>query len=76
MCLELDVDQLPAGADALQLQIPVATDDMAQVAPQSGLTLHRRHQDGLVADDDRRSTAGNDDRSRDISTEAEAVRLL
>jgi hypothetical protein len=70
---ELDVDQATTGADALQLQVTVAANNVAEIAPQRRLPLHGRHADGLFPDDDPGALTGDDHIAHRIPAHCDAA---
>jgi hypothetical protein len=64
---ELDIDQPSTRAKALQLQIAIAANNVAQIAPQDRFPLHGSHRDGLLAKDNGRPIASDHDMAADIS---------
>lgn len=59
--VELDVNQLAAGANALELQIAVLADHVLQVATEGTLAVDGSHRDWRIPDDDGGALLGVDD---------------
>src|SRR5215813_9834863 len=64
---EFDIDQPPPRANTLQLQIAIAANNVAQVAPQGRFPLHGSHRDGLLTNNNGGPIASDDDMAADIS---------
>src|SRR4030095_2146790 len=65
---EFDIDQPPPRANALQLQIAIAANNVAQIAPQDRFPLHRSHRDGLLTNDNGGPIASDHEMAADPSS--------